>query len=202
MNDSHSSPSLADKIAQFKEYFTVEQDVNINVVPVSDQHSLPGYDEFIRNMPYSFRLASEVASLEAAALRPLRNIATVGDDLVTFLKAQSRKIDLIMSYMLSMEDDKAHRLISHSFGGGGITYYTDTPLPIGQLVQLKLFFTDEASAIFCYGEVIEVKPQDDKHLICLYYARIREEDREIIVRASLHQQSKQLKRKAQIKRQS
>jgi hypothetical protein len=107
---------------------------------------------------------------------------------------------LIMSYILTMEDDEENRLVSHSFGGGGLTYFANKALEIGQVVQLKLFLTDEASAIFCYGEVIDIKAQGDKYLTCLYYARIREDDREIIVRASLHQQSRQLKRKAEIKR--
>ncbi len=204
MNDStdnnQTKQQLEDKMDQFNEYFTIEQDININVTPIKDHEQLPDYDDFIRNMPYSFRLASEVSSLEASALRPLRNIGAVGDDLVTFLKAQSRKIDLIMSYILTMEDDEDNRLVSKAYGGGGLTYYASSALEIGQVVQLKLFLTDEASAIFCYGEVIDVQQQDDKYLTCLYYARIREDDREIIVRASLHQQSKQLKRKAQIKR--
>lgn len=202
MNDETTDLQLEKKIAQFNEYFTIEQDVNINVTPLEENETIPDYEYFVRHMPYSFRLASEVSSLEASALRPLRNIGAVGEDLVTFLKAQSRKIDLIMSYILTMEDDEESRLVSHSFGGGGVTYYANSPLPIGQAVQLKMFLTDEASAIFCYGEVIDVKQQDDKYLTCLYYARIREDDREIIVRASLHQQSRQLKRQAEIKRNS
>jgi hypothetical protein len=194
--------ALAKKLEQFHEYFTIEQDININVTPLPDDEAVPEYEDFVRNMPYSFRLASEVSSLEASSLRPLRNIGGIGEELVTFLKAQSRKIDLIMSYILTMEDDEENRLVSESFGGGGVTYYANEALPIGRLVKLKLFLTDEASAIFCYGEVIDVKQQDDKYLTCLYYARIREDDREIIVRASLHQQSRQLKRQAEIKRNS
>ena len=206
--------SLERKLELFNEYFMIDQDVNVNVIPFEQDYQLPSYDQFIRDMPYSFRLASEVSTLEASAIRPLRNIGSVGDDLVEFLKAQSRKIDLIMSYILTMEDEDQNRLVSKSYGGGGLAVISDNELNVGQIAQLKIFLTEEASAIFCYGEVVKVEKfcvsnqqsskqdpdkTDDKYLISLYYARIREEDRELIVRASLHQQSKQLKRKAELK---
>lgn len=233
-NDQSSSNALLNnksdltrKLELFNEYFTIEQDVNVNVIPMEKDFLLPNFDQFIRDMPYSFRLASEVSTLEASSIRPLRNLGSIGDELVEFLKAQSRKIDLIMSYILTMEDEDQNRLVTKSFGGGGVSVISETALPVGQVAQLKLFLTEEASAIFCYGEVVKVEKLEaeqvetekvevkqesnttdvqadvesgDKYLISLYYARIREEDRELIVRASLHQQSKQLKRKAETKR--
>jgi hypothetical protein len=188
------------KMTQFNEYFSIEQDINVNVIPLELDDPLPSDESFIRNMPYSFRLASEVSTIEAAALRPLRNLSHIGDDLVAFLKAQSRKIDLIMSYILTMEDENNNRLVTTAFGGGGLTVVSNTQMAVGQFAELKVFLADEASAIYCFGEVLSVTQQDDKFLTQLYYARIREDDREIIVRASLHQQSKQLKRQAEIKR--
>lgn len=201
---SAQDPELADKFRLFNEYFSVEQQVDVNILPFELGQALPSYQEFMAAMPYAFRLASEVSTLEVSSIRPLRNLGAIGDDLVEFLNAQSRKIDLIMSYILSIEDDQHQRLQTQSFGGGGLTIVSSEQLAIGQIAQLKLFLTEEASAIFCYGEVIDIKKitgeAQDKYLISLYYAHIREEDRELIVRASLHQQSKQLKRKAETKR--
>lgn len=194
--------SLEEKQAQFDEYFTVEQDISVNAIPYDAGAKLPSYSHFIKHMPYSFRLAGEVASIEATSLRHLRNLGHYGEDLVTFLKAQSRKIDLIMSYMLTMEDDDEHRLIAHSYGGGGVTIEMDEEFEVGRIFKLKVFLTDEAAAIYCLGEVISCQPKGETFLYQLYYAHIREDDLEIIVRASLHQQSKQLKRLAESKRKS
>ena len=190
--------SFEQKQAQFDEYFMIDQDINVNLVPL-EMKILPSQETFERNIPYSFRLASEVTNLEASAIRPLRNMGNLGDELMTFLKAQSRKIDLIMSYILTMEDEDHHRLVTRSFGGGGVIVKTPEPMQPGEIAEMKLFLSDEASAIYCYGEVLQSDPCEDHYLTRLYYARIREDDREIIVRASLHQQSKQLKRKAELK---
>ncbi len=187
-------------MALFSEYFSVEQDIGVNVIPFEPNAVLPSYDAFVRLMPYSFRLASEVSGIESQALRALRNLGHYGDDLVTFLKAQSRKIDLIMSYLMTMEDEDEHRLFAHSYGGGGVTLKMQEAVELGMLYKLKLFLTDEAAAIFCIGEVIDLEQTDDGYLVKFYYARIREDDREILVRASLHQQTKQLKRLSENKR--
>ena len=186
------------KLARFNEYFLVEQQINVNMIPL-ELTELPNQEQFERDIPYSFKLASEVTNLEASSLRPLRHMGSMGDELVNFLKAQSRKIDLIMSYILTMEDEDHHRMVTESFGGGGLVLTGSEAYEPGQFAELKIFLTDEASAIYCFGEVIDCQPTDDGYAIRLYYARIREDDREIIVRASLHQQSKQLKRLAEQK---
>jgi hypothetical protein len=73
INEITIDQQLEKKIEQFHDYFTIEQDININVTPLPSDEIIPDHESFVRNMPYSFRLASEVSSLEASALRPLRN---------------------------------------------------------------------------------------------------------------------------------
>lgn len=192
--------TLEQKLEKFNEYFTVEQDISVNAIAFEPNVPVPSYSAFKRNMPYSFRIASEVSSIESMSLRSLRNVGHYGDDLVDYLKAQSRKIDLILSYILTMEDEDEHRLTAHSYGGGGVTIEMNDEYEVGRLFKLKIFLTDEAAAIYCLGEVVHCEPTDDGYLIQLYYVRIREDDREVIVRGSLHQQSKQLKRLAEHKR--
>ncbi len=66
-----------------------------------------------------------------------------------------------------------------------------------QIVRLKIFLREEASAIYCYGQVKQLEPSEHGTHVMLDYVRIREDDRELLVRASLHIQSKQLKLRAQ-----
>ncbi|MFM4736310.1 PilZ domain-containing protein, partial [Aeromonas caviae] len=49
----------------------------------------------------------------------------------------------------------------------------------------------------CYGEVVQRDAGEHGTHVVLDYVRIREDDRELLVRASLHVQSKQLKLRAQ-----
>lgn len=188
---------LAQKQAQFDEFFLMAHPIRVNVKQLPTQAALPSEEELELSMPYAFRLASELATIEAQALRPLRNLGEHASDLVDYLQHQARKIDLMMSYILQQQDDLSQRLQAVKFGGAGLIVDDDKPWDIGAFAELKLFLQEEAAAIFCYGEVIACQQQADSYHISFLFARIREQDQELLVRASLHLQAQQLKRRSQ-----
>ena len=79
----------------------------------------------------------------------------------------------------------------HLLGGGGLTATLDEEYEIGQPLRTKIFLRNEASAIYCYSQVID--KQDS--LYTLAFTAIRASDQELLVRASLHAQTRQLKLK-------
>lgn len=191
--------TLEQKQQQFHEFFTIKHAINVNLSPLADDASLPSQENFREHMPYAFRIAGEMADIEQQALRPLRFLGEHAAELVSFLNHQSRKIDLIMSFVLHQQDDEQHRCQSIEFGGGGVTVTRDTALQIGAMAELKMFLPEEAAAVYCIGEVIACDPVDDKYHISLIFTRIREEDQDLLVKASLHQQTLQLRQRAKQK---
>ena len=150
-------------------------------------------------MPYAFRVASEMASIEAQALRPLRHLSDHAESLAEYLNHQARKIDLMMSFILHQQDEPDHRFSTIKLGGGGVIIKSSTAMNIGSQAELKLFLDTEAAAIFCYGEVITCENVEDDYHIAFVFNSIREQDQELLVRASLHLQTQQLKKRAQDK---
>ena len=78
--------------------------------------------------------------------------------------------------------------------GGGIVLGSEREFLIGSKIELKLFLREEASAIFCFAEVIACKPVDDKYHVSLIFTCIREEDQDLLVRATLHLQAANLRK--------
>ncbi len=104
-----------------------------------------------------------------------------------------------MSYILSTEDDDELRFHSDEFGAGGLKVTLPYELAIGQSVRLKLFLSEMACAVYCYAEVITIESEDSQsHFLTQFvYTMLREDDREILVKAALHEQSKQLRKLAE-----
>ena len=71
---------------------------------------------------------------------------------------------------------------------------------MGAKAELKLFLDAEAAAIFCYGEVITCEQVEDSYHIAFIFNTIREQDQELLVRASLHIQTQQLRKRAKEKK--
>ena len=105
----------------------------------------------------------------------------------------------MMSFILHQQDEPDHRFSTIKLGGGGVIIKSPTAMEIGSQAELKLFLDTEAAAIFCYGEVITCENVEDSYHIAFVFNSIREQDQELLVRASLHLQTQQLKKRAQDK---
>jgi len=188
----------------FLEYFQLDHEIQVNVKSGGAWHSVPSFEEFLRAIPVPFKIATEMKGLEQTMLRPLRQLGDVIEPLADYLKAQSRKIDLMMTYILQAEDEKELQFVTKSYGGGGFTFISNEIFTPNDWVICKLFFDEEAAAVFCFGKVAECESLGEEagYINTVVFHHIREEDREVVVRASLHQQSKQLLKKTQEKIQS
>ncbi|MFC3121631.1 PilZ domain-containing protein [Agaribacter flavus] len=188
--------TLAEKQAQFSSYFLMEHALPINIVPATPEQASQDMHTFEQSMPYVFRIAAEMSEIEAQALRPFRNMGEKFEDLVNYLQLQAKKMDLMMSYILQEQDDPAYRTKSHKFGGGGLIVHTNTLVENGTPVVVKLFLEDEAAAVYCLAESIDSEPLDstqEEYATSYYFTHIREQDQELLVRASLHLQTKMLR---------
>lgn len=188
------SETLEQKLEQYHEYFTIKHTLNVNLVVMPEDFVLPDEDELSQHMPYAFKMATELAELETKALRPLRHLGDHARELAEFLNHQSRKIDLMMSYILHQQDNQEDRYTTLEFGGAGLAIKSSESFPPGTICQVKIFIEEEAAAVFCYAEVIQCELTDEnQYRVPLLINRIREQDQELLVRSSLHLQTKHLK---------
>ncbi|AUT40924.1 PilZ domain-containing protein [Aeromonas caviae] len=185
-----------------EQFFSVTHATPVNVIPMPADFRLPTLEALEAELPEPFRIASAITSIDLVSSRLLRSQNESMHDLVEIINQQSRKIDMIMGYVLAAQDHPEHRFHTLRFGAGQLTYlhphqgHGKAPV-LHQIVRLKIFLREEASAVYCYGEVVQRDAGEHGTHVVLDYVRIREDDRELLVRASLHVQSKQLKLRAQ-----
>lgn len=177
-------------------FFSVEHQCSVNVHLLPEEQPLPDDATFEQEIPAPFRLSSEVSHIDAASLRCLRNLGDASDELTNYLKMQAKKIDVILGYVLALQDDEAERHQTTHISAGGLSFLSQDAIDAGRQVRLKLFLTSEALAIYCYGEVQHSQAlHDDQHLIEVKFNRLRETDQEHLIRATLHIQTQQLKQR-------
>lgn len=181
--------------ADFQQYFKVEHAIVINVVPKDGP--LPDEASFLAAIPEPFLLAGNVGQLNLNALRSLQRLGELAEELANYLQQQAKKLDLLLHYVLQQQDAAAYRFFSQSYGGAGLTFVTATPFTALQVVEVKLFLAENAGAVYCYGQILSCEPGENDYLVKVVFRQIREEDRELLVRASLQQQARQLKLKAE-----
>ena len=78
------------KLTKYHEFFSIEHDFSINILPIESPKDL-SFEQFLIDMPLPFKMASDMSSIDQAALRPLQTISSVASQLVEFLNQQSKK---------------------------------------------------------------------------------------------------------------
>ena len=175
------------------EYFLVNYSLSINIEKLNDNENIPNAEEFENKIPAPFRMASEITAIDSQALQPLKLNNDTTQALWGFLQAQNQKINTLLSYVLSQQDDEKFRYQSTAFSAGHCIFdCNDNNFSVGQNILLKIFIPEESAAVFCYATVTAIK----ENQVELTYQQIREVDRELLIRATLHIQSKQLKLRA------
>jgi len=187
-----------------QDYFSILHDLSVNIEPVSSNQLPASLDALNTEMPIPFKMANEVANIDASALRSIRNLGDQADSLADFLQMQNEKINLIMGYVLMQQDDIAYRFHTETFSAGGMSVISDRIFKLDQPVRIKLFLPSESSAIYCYGIVSACMDtnQDQQFSYTFSFSHIREIDREILIRSTLHIQQQQLKLRAEQRQQN
>ncbi|MGM0630402.1 MAG: PilZ domain-containing protein [Pseudomonadota bacterium] len=196
---TQSQTSMTSPIGDF---FTVRDRFPVNLIALDLADNIPDEDAFIAEIPELFTIASSMAESDQQQLQSIKVEQSSGSALVAFLEQQHKRMNILLGYMLRNEDDPEYRFEGVEYGGGGIRILNDSPLTEGQTFQAKLFFKEEALAIYCYLTAENSEPEEnaETYLCTLSFAQIREEDQELLIRASLHAQSRQLKERSKQRR--
>lgn len=180
-----------------QEYFTVHHKMTVNVEPLESSAVLPSFDRFENEIPAPFLVASEFSHLDLlndSARSELKN--NDFKHVIELLDTQNAKLNLLLTFMLSQQDNEAYRHQTLSFGASLFSYLADEALDVGTKVRIKLFLDHPAAAIYSYGHVIESEHHEEQHKITIKYDLLRDLDEDLLIKAALYQQQKMLRQRS------
>lgn len=196
-------------LVQFNEYFQIDYQAPISIELMSNEFQVPEGSLLQLEIPLSFRIANEVNAIEQQSLKTIKQLSDIGEELNKYLQAQAKKIDLILTYILSQEH-LDHQQITQTIGGKGFAVISGQQWPVGNIVRFKLFLPQEGNALYGYGRVLSAQSVDidstsadaatkpPSFLYRILFVSFTDAEHDIVVRAALHQQSRQLKQKGQL----
>lgn len=180
-----------------QEYFTVHHALTINAEPLPSEFKLPAYDHFVAEIPAPFIVASEFSQLDQlsdAAKLELKN--SDFKHVVQLLDTQNSKLNLLLTFMLSQQDDPQYRCVTVAFGASQLSYHSDKNIAVGTKLRIKLFLEHPAAAIYCYATVDSVEEQNDDNIVTIKYDLLRDTDQDLLIKAALYQQQKLLRQRS------
>ncbi|MCK6262808.1 PilZ domain-containing protein [Vibrio sp. ZSDE26] len=180
-----------------QEFFSVHHNMTANIEPLSSDFEFPNQETFESEIPTPFIVASEFSQLDQ--LSESARVELKNSDfkhVVQLLDTQNSKLNLLLTFMLSQQDDEQYRNTTHSFGASQFSYYSAIETTLDTKVRVKLFLDHPAAAIYCYGVVSHVEQNEKGWDTTIQYALLRDEDEDLLIRAALYQQQKLLRQRS------
>ena len=180
-----------------QEYFTVHHHMTVNVEPLADNFTYPSFDQFADEIPAPFLVASEFSSLDQ--LNDAARAELKSNDfkhVIALLDTQNAKLNLLLTFMLSQQDDPSYRHQTITFGASQFSYCANQELEVGTKVRAKLFLDHPAAAIYCYGSVLNCSAEGEQFTITVKYDLLRDLDQDLLIKAALYQQQKLLRQRS------
>lgn len=186
-----------DQIMTEQEYFTVHHNLTINVETLGTDFALPDEATFVSEIPAPFIVASEFSNLDMLADNARLELQNKElKHVISLLDTQNSKLNLLLSFMLSQQDDIALRFQTTQFGASQLSYRSASAVEKDQLVRVKLFLDHPAAAIYCYAQVVECEQSEQGYVVTLKYKLLREADQDLLIKAALYQQQKLLRQRS------
>ncbi|MGF1696081.1 PilZ domain-containing protein [Vibrio kyushuensis] len=180
-----------------QEFFSVHHQMTVNIEPLAADFVFPSTQVFESEIPTPFIVASEFSQLDQ--LSESARVELKNSDfkhVVQLLDTQNSKLNLLLTFMLSQQDDEQYRNKTLSFGASQFSYCSATPLPAETKVRVKLFLDHPPAAIYCYGTVDSIEENEQGWETTVRYSLLRDIDEDLLIRAALHQQQKLLRQRS------
>jgi hypothetical protein len=180
-----------------QQFFTVQHGLSIQVKWLDSGVMLPSNPEFESEIPSEFKIACEFSHLDnrneqAAAELAKHDMQAVND----LFQNQNKKINILLGFFLAQYRENQSSTVTTNFGAGELSYVSPQTVSKGDLAQVTLFLENPSAAVYCYAECVDVTATEQGCEVKLEYRLIREDDRDLLIRAALNQQQKLLRQRS------
>lgn len=179
------------------QFFTVQHGLSIQIDWLEADQVLPSMVDFEAEIPAEFKIACEFSHLDnrneqAAAELAKHDLQAVNE----LFQNQNKKINILLGFFLAQYRQNANNLVTTQFGAGELSVAINEQVEIGALARVTLFLEQPSAAVYCYAKCVEVASTEHGQEAKLEYQRIREDDRDLLIKAALNQQQKLLRQRS------
>lgn len=173
-----------------RRFFRIEDIVGLKTAPVDKQELPQRLDEFWNNQ-HDFSIRNEFNYKLDQHKADFQKINKKMPELGRYLSILQEQLDILTDKLLEDEDKFTELEKQVNLSAQGISFYSEEPAAIGEIVELHLKLMPERQQIVVFAKVVKCqKEKDGKYRIALDFEHIHEADREILVK---HVHGKQLR---------
>lgn len=183
------------KADERREYFRIKNWLILNYEVVESIENTPDFNDLVDDDSPRITLLQELSRLEQENQGYLLSLKDKQSQLGNYLLNMNKKFELLTRFVIQSLTDHPQELTEVDISGGGLRFKTKTSQPIDQIVKVELVLVPECVGIIAYGRVVDCKKHEsgDFYEMAIVFVKLKESDRDAIVRHVFKIQSKQLR---------
>ncbi len=181
-----------------REYFRIKNWLILNYEVIDSIENAPEVSDLMREESPRITLLQELSRLEQENQSYLSSLKEKQSQLGNYLLNMNKKFELLTRFVIQSLSDNPQDLTQVDLSGGGIRFKTHTQHKIDEVIKIELVLVPECVGIIAYGRVVDCHAieNSDEHEMALVFVKLRESDRDAIVRHVFKIQSNQLRQSA------
>ncbi|MET1253761.1 PilZ domain-containing protein [Aliikangiella maris] len=177
-----------------REYFRVKNWMIINQDIIDNIEDIPQFDDLTTINSPRITLLQELTKLENENQAYLTSLTEKQSQLGNYLLNLNKKVELLTHFVIQSLNTNQDDLTEVDISGGGIRYRTNELYPVDQLMKIEIVLVPECIGIVAYARVVDSRAIDNgQHETALIFVKLKETDRDAIIRHVFKVQSKQLR---------
>lgn len=187
--------------AERREYFRIDDAVRLSIRRVEPGEVDALIDRLEQGMAGSFTVMSSLSAISAQMAAGMRRIEHADPDVALYLKALDQKIEILGRAFLATESDLINAPARGvNLSAGGMSLAVREPFEPGDSLEIKMLLFPSFTGVLTYAEVIDCVPAEAEQVAAGYpfrvrvgFSRLREQDRDILIRHIIRRQSESLR---------
>ena len=185
----------ASKIDERREYFRIKNWIVINHEIVDSCEEIHKVGETMTQNSPRISLLQELSQLESDSQEYLNSLSVKQSQLGNYLISMNKKMSLITRFVIQSLNTDRQDLTEVDISGGGMRFKTHQHHKIDELMKLEIVLVPECIGMIAYGRIVDSNPVEDTDLfeVALIFVKLKEADREAIIKHVFNLQSQQLR---------
>ena len=178
-----------------RQYFRIRNWLIIKHDLVSDSDEEPPLGEQSPLGSPRITLLRELNRIDNENKNYLGSLTDKNSQLGSYLLNLNKKVELITQFMVQSLETEENELTEVDISGGGVRFTSNEARKIDQLIRMEIVLIPDCVGLIAIGRVVDCKPAsaEGQFELAVIFVRLREKDRDAIIRHVFRVQSEQLR---------
>lgn len=176
-----------------REYFRIKNWMILNHQRIDSIDAIPETDNFTLDTTPRIELLQQLSQLNNENQTYISSLGSKQDPLGGYLINLNKKIDILTRFVLQSFDEEHQEMTEVDISGGGLRFSTKQGYQHNDFLKIELVLVPECVGILIYGQVVQCTKIKKRFETAVIFSKIRESDRDAIVRHIFKIQSQQLR---------